>query len=112
MGPSQVTRSRTLPCKGHEGDEGKEGQQADGQGRRLPRWQHGRRHNAHEGGPYQEQGREGREQEAGVAGQEDVRKGDRQVDCSRAEGSEALGTTGFVAVKKGSPLYKKAREFF
>merc|ERR1711970_313127 len=25
---------------------------------------------------------------------------------------KALGTKGFVAVKKGSPLYKKAREFF
>merc|ERR1712139_646202 len=24
----------------------------------------------------------------------------------------ALGTKGFVAIKKGSPLYKKAREFF
>merc|ERR1712185_486068 len=25
---------------------------------------------------------------------------------------KALGTKGFVAIKKGSPLYKKAREFF
>merc|ERR1711907_567175 len=25
---------------------------------------------------------------------------------------KALGTKGFVVIKKGSPLYKKAREFF
>merc|ERR1719433_1579420 len=32
------------------------------------------------------------------------------VACQKAK--EALGVKGFVAIKKGTPLYKKAKEFY
>merc|ERR1712098_428664 len=89
--------------EGDEGDEGYEGQQADGESRRLPRWQDGRWHEPYEGGPRQEQVREGREQEDVAAGQEDVREGDRQVDRSRAEGSEGAWHQGLRGHQEGLP---------
>merc|ERR1719262_2037894 len=77
---------------------------------RLPWWQDGRRHDAHEGGSYEEQGREGRQQEAVAAGQEDVRQGDWQVDGSRAEGSEGAWHQGLRGHQEGlAPLQEGAR---
>merc|ERR1712006_67011 len=113
--PSQVTRSRTLPCKSHgsdEGDEGKEGQQADGQGRRLPRWQDGRRHDAHEGGSYEEQAGRIVSKKQSLRAKKMYAKGIGKWTAAVQKARKALGTKGFVAIKKGSPLYKKAREFF
>merc|ERR1711918_301281 len=50
------------------------------------------------------------EQEAVCQRQEGLRQ-HQGLDCCCPEG-KALGVKGFVAVKKGTPLYKKAKELF
>merc|ERR1739848_849170 len=51
------------------------------------------------------------EQEEFGTWQEGLRQHQRLDNCFQ-KARKALGVKGFVAVKKGSPLYKKAKEFY
>merc|ERR1712098_879865 len=122
--PSQVLRFRTLPCKshggdeggegdeGHEGDEGKEGQQADGQGRRLPRWQDDGATTLTKGDLIKNKAGRIVSKKQSLRAKKMYAKGIGKWTAALQKARKALGTKGFVAVKKGSPLYKKARESF
>merc|ERR1711924_170591 len=58
----------------------------------------------------QEQVRQDREQEAiSLCQEEQLHQG---LDYCRPEARKALGLKGFVAIKKGSPLYNKAKELY
>merc|ERR1712224_469156 len=91
--------------EGHEGDE-EEVREQDCQGRHVQGhgapWKQGEdRWRLDSQGPHQEQVRQGREQEEQSPWIQAV-----------AKARKALKITGFAAIKKGSPLYAKAKEFF
>merc|ERR1711924_302427 len=58
-----------------------------------------------------EQARQDREQESSRPRKESIRK-HQGLDRCCPEARKALGVKGFVAIKKGSALYKKAKELY
>ena len=101
--------------KGHEAGEHHREEQACA-GYRVPRAQDEDREWAHGGGPVQEQAREDREEEGEPLREEEARSaktlGGWNNTVLLMKARKALNVKGFVAVKKGSPLYKKAKEFY
>merc|ERR1712093_147665 len=61
--------------------------------------------------PDEEQEREDREQEGERERQEGLRP-DQGLDRRRGQGAQGLEREGLRAVKKGTALYKKAKEFY
>merc|ERR1711988_597223 len=98
---------------GHEGHEGDEEEVCE-QDREGPAcksdgspWEQGEDRWGHDSqGSREEQERQGCEQEEVCLCQE------VPMDSGRHEGTQGLKITGFAAIKKGTPLYAKAKEFF
>merc|ERR1711869_67629 len=114
--------------EGHEGDEeegsheGHEGLEEEGreqdcnglacQGDGAP-WHQSKDHWRLDSiGPDQEQGRQNCEQEKERHGQEGIQEHSGAMVPGPGQGRKALKITGFVAVKKGTPLYAKAKELY
>merc|ERR1711964_56890 len=101
---------------GGEGDEGHEAREHDREGqegpdKRLPWQQDEDLHRADQGQPDEEQEREDREQEGEREREEGLRQ-DQGLDLAVTKARKALAVKGFLAIKKGTPLYKKAKEFY
>merc|ERR1712224_485115 len=101
---------------GHAGHEGEEAGVEDCTGKvfavsSVP-WQQGQdRGRLEEGGPHQEQEWKDREQE-GVGRWEEGLQADLRLDEGGAQARKQLKVKGFVAVKKGTPLYKLAKDLY
>merc|ERR1711988_1951617 len=115
--PCSAILTRPLPVAicghgGHEGEEGFEDRPGqDGKVRCVPREQGEDHRGPAEDRLDEEQDREGREQEGPRQWQEGLRPHQGWTTAVQ-KARKALGVKGFQAVKKGSPLYKKAKEIY
>merc|ERR1712146_630373 len=96
--------------EGHEGEEGVDHRQGEVRTDGCVPWQQGEDpRGPEEDRPDEEQDREDREQEGQRQWQEGLRPHQGWTTAVQ-KARKALGVKGFQAVKKGSPLYKKAKE--